>query len=168
MPFFLFFWAPCFLFPIFRQPDLCRRLFFSRFFYYCFPPSWETFIVFLFCLVLLRAFFWFFGFRPSLHFFLLVKKRALFLLATSFLLFFPFFSQSLHFLHCQLAHLKFGCLITFWARCYFFFYLVSEPGRSGTGVCFFFASCLEPKTRCAGWLWKNVFPILLSTLSSLL
>ena len=53
----------------------------------------------------------------------------------------------------QLAHLKFGCLISFWARCSLFFCLVSEPGRSEPGALFFFGLVSEPGRTGPGALF---------------
>ena len=95
-----------------------------------------------------------FEIRPSLHFFFLcpffsyVKRKSTFLWATFFLLFCfcPSIQKTLHVFQHQLAQLKFGCLISFCARSCFFFFLVSEPGRSEPGALLLFYLVSE-------WAW---------------
>ena len=135
-----FFLAPCFFFPIFCRPDLFRRLFFSRVFYYCFPPSWETFIVFLFCLFREGRFFDILWDSPFAALFLLCpffpmwKERALSYWRPFFaFLFLPFISKDPTRFQQKLAQLKFGCLISFWARCCFF--LLGIRARSEWARC---------------------------------
>ena len=103
----------------------------------------------------------FFEIRPSLHFFFLcpffsyVKRKSTFLWATFFLLFCfcPSIQKTLHVFQHQLAQLKFGCLISFWARsCFFFSWYQSQVGVSQVLSFYFTWYLSEP-----GWCWPGTF-----------
>ena len=149
--------------PIFRRPDLFRWLFFSRGYYYCSPPSWENFIVFLICLFREGRFFDSFWDSPFAALFFLVplfflcEKKEHFLMGDLFFafLFLPFnsknptrFSASVGSTQIWLLDIFLGLVLFFFSwyqsqvgvsqvLSFYFTWYLSEPGWCEPGTFFF-------------------------------